>query len=441
MHLWNIRPFFLFALLFRSAIASSGVNAVDDVLTTRECDGSSSPSSDFGRIQRQNAIIEERLAQQKIGGVRKMSDDEGEKFFFDYWIFNDDVEVYNLGNISVAPRRGSDDSVWSNASVPMQFRPAFPLHTDEQAELFRLAERYSGPARRALSMLMKRDFKCPTGTFSCTSINQPDFCCSDGDTCQLIQDTGLGNVGCCPQGETCSGGISSCGSGYTSCPSSLGGGCCIPGYECVSGGCAFVSTYTVTEYSTTLIISSTVTTPALPSTTFTSSTSSTSTTSTTKASTSPSLTPPVRPTTESQTITTITSAASVCPTGFYACSAVYQGGCCRIGRDCDTTSCPVTSSTTVLNSDGVTVVVPVPTASTATGGSCASGWFSCAATVGGGCCPSGFACGSSSCTAFASVTATATVAKSQPGNGSGRNKMDLKYCLGACVLGALLFLL
>lgn len=240
MQLRNLRPFFL---LFLSATASSSAKAVDDGgLTTRESGGPDGPLPDFEEIERQNAVIEQKLAQQKINGVRKMSDDAGEKFFLDYWIFgDDDLEGYHLGNVSVAPRGTLDDTqqsdVWSNASGPTQFRPAFPLHTDEQAELFHLAERYSGPARRALSMLMKRDFKCPTGTYSCTSINRPDSCCSNGDTCQLIQDTGLGSVGCCPQGETCSGGISSCGSGYTNCPSSLGGGCCIPGYECVSGGC------------------------------------------------------------------------------------------------------------------------------------------------------------------------------------------------------------
>jgi hypothetical protein len=207
-----------------------------------------------------------------------------------------------------------------------------------------------------------------------------------------------------------------------------------------------VSTYTVTLHSTTLVTSSTVTTPASTSTVQSSSTitTSTTTTSTTTASTSHSLTPPVRPTTDSQTtVTAMTTASasasspSVCPTGFYACSAVYQGGCCRVGRNCDTTSCPAPSSTIVVNSGGVTIVVP---ASTSTAGSCASGWSGCAASLGGGCCPSGFLCGSS-CTASVSGTATTTVAKSQPGNGAaGRNKQDL-YRLGSCVLGALCFLL
>lgn len=50
-------------------------------------------------------------------------------------------------------------------------------------------------------------------------------------------DTGAGDVGCCPQGQRCSGVIGKCREGYTACLGELGGGCCIPGYECVRGGC------------------------------------------------------------------------------------------------------------------------------------------------------------------------------------------------------------
>jgi hypothetical protein len=244
MRLWNPRPFPLSLLLLLSTISPSVAYAIHGDLTTRESGDTSRSSPDFDRKERQNAVIEERLAQQKLSGVRKMSDDEGEKFFFDYWRFNDDLEEYSLGNSSIAPGKALDDTesseVWSNAPYPTTFRPAFSLHTEEQAELFHLKERH-GLARRALSLLMRRDFKCPTGTFSCTSINQPDSCCSNGDTCQLIQNMGSGTVGCCPQGQTCSGGIGPCASGYTGCPSSLGGGCCIPGYACVSGGCKDLS--------------------------------------------------------------------------------------------------------------------------------------------------------------------------------------------------------
>lgn len=52
---------------------------------------------------------------------------------------------------------------------------------------------------------------------------------------------GAGDVGCCPEGQKCSGVIGRCAEGYTACSGALGGGCCIPGYECVRGGCTFPS--------------------------------------------------------------------------------------------------------------------------------------------------------------------------------------------------------
>lgn len=201
---------------------------------------------------------------------------------------------------------------------------------------------------------------------------------------------------------------------------------------------AFVSTYTVTRQSTTFVSSSTVSTePTVPTVSITSSTTHTTTTTTTTSSsisptsteTSSTVSPaaPVRPTTSSQTTitsstpssTSVSSTVSTCPTGFYACSAVYAGGCCRTGRNCDTTSCPATPSTTLINTDGITIAVPTGSAATTateSSGSCATGWFSCAASAGGGCCPNGYVCGSS-CTASSSGTATATVVKEQPGVG------------------------
>lgn len=148
------------------------------------------------------------------------------------------------------------------------------------------------------------------------------------------------------------------------------------------------------------------------------SSSSISSTSTNTVSTG-DLTPPARPTGLS-TVTTSESTetgggASSCPTGFYACSAVYQGGCCRTGRDCDTTSCPVVSSTTMV-SNGRTIVAPAPTMTGGGGRRCAQGWFSCADTVGGGCCPTGFACGSSCAATGGQAT---TLAKTPPESSVG----------------------
>ena len=90
-----------------------------------------------------------------------------------------------------------------------------------------------------------------------------------------------------------------------------------------------------------------------------------------------------------------------------------------MGRDCDTTSCPTQQSTTVITSNGMTIVAgasDVATltsggASTTSQGNCQSGWATCAASDGGGCCPSGFACGAS-CTA--TISGQSNVGKEAP---------------------------
>ncbi|PYH46165.1 putative GPI anchored protein [Aspergillus saccharolyticus JOP 1030-1] len=367
-------------------------------------------------IQR-NALIESYLAHRPIRGVRKMSEDEGEKFFLDYWQFDDN---YALGNSSDTPNGLASPARRSESlqtSEEVDFQPqSYPFNPSYSSGLD-----IEGRGWRAnFSPLLRRDFRCPSGTSNCTSIDRPDSCCSTDDTCVLVKDTGSGDVGCCPKGKTCSGTIGACAEGYSSCPSSMGGGCCIPGYDCVSGGCMRVFTVTVTVSSTVLLSTSTQTVAA-----------------TTKTLSTGDLIPPARPTSvstatsSSTSKTTRTATVSVCPTGFYACSAVYQGGCCRTGRDCDTTSCPATPSTTIA-SDGVTIVVPVTSAtgtateaasgssSSSSTGRCASGWFSCAETVGGGCCPTGYRCGSS-CTAVS--TATETVSKEQPTSGGGQKSV------------------
>ena len=55
----------------------------------------------------------------------------------------------------------------------------------------------------------------------------------------VVQDTGLGPVGCCPKGTSCSGGVSGCTDGSTGCASDIGGGCCIPGFVCQGVGCEY----------------------------------------------------------------------------------------------------------------------------------------------------------------------------------------------------------
>ena len=72
------------------------------------------------------------------------------------------------------------------------------------------------------------------------------------------------------------------------------------------------------------------------------------------------------------------------------CSAYYPTGCCRVGRDCATSSCPTTASTKVVVSNGITIIAPsgasFATTAAIQGGTCPSGWYSCAASLGGNCC-------------------------------------------------------
>lgn len=227
-------------LLF-STHGNQGTNTFSLGDTGREVGAvSESPAGDL--LRRNEKIAAERPVQ----GVRKMSTDEGEKFFFDYWQFGDDPgetllerEVQEEGNSTLAdlalasspddPEEPAED----NFNFPdalflarsYAFQPAFSLET-------RSWSKWRNP-------LAARDFKCPTGTNACTSIGRSDRCCGTGDTCEIVPDTGSGDVGCCPAGESCNGGVGSCQAGYTGCSQALGGGCCIPDYDCVPGGCEY----------------------------------------------------------------------------------------------------------------------------------------------------------------------------------------------------------
>lgn len=190
---------------------------------------------------------------------------------------------------------------------------------------------------------------------------------------------------------------------------------------------AYISVVTITVDSSVVV--STETHSTVPQSTDSTSKS----TQATDTTTTDSLVPPARPTSLSTATHATTSRVDVCPTGFYACSAVYHGGCCQTGRDCDTTSCPTTSSTTFV-SNGETIVIPVTTGGgSGTTGRCAQGWFSCADTAGGGCCPSGFACGQS-CTATA---AHSTVAKEQATGTSSGSRVERNWMNWALGMGVL----
>ena len=171
------------------------------------------------RILERNAAIEADLldGQKPIHGMKKMSNDEGEKFFMDYWGVSSEGHntEWLMGNNNTDPEPGS-------------FQP--PVS----------ANRGGGRGRgRGILDVNKRDFQCPAGSKSCTAINRPSSCCGTDETCELVEDTGSGDVGCCPRGQQSSGNIGTCQSGYQACPASLGGGCGFPGYDCVDGGCMF----------------------------------------------------------------------------------------------------------------------------------------------------------------------------------------------------------
>ena len=414
-------------------------------------------------LVRRDIEIRQRLQHQPAVGVRKMSDDPGEMFFLDYWSFpplNNEPESDTANCNKVAEQNSQIRPPPANDSLLVSFAQPFRLHSSQK-----ISESSIVPWRLRFSLferanLDSRGFLCPNETTPCTALD-PDVCCGIGETCVTVPDAnnGLGTVGCCPYGETCAGSLTACPSGYNSCPNNPGGGCCIPGYACYDVGC--VQTATIYVVPTVALPSSTSTTVAVPPVTSTPSSIatsispsyiSTSTTTISKITSSTSTTThiscppsfqscavslgggccsnnmvcgpgktclpqsstvsveaPYRPTSV-VTTTTSTTHSSIpgagCPTGYYACSAYYPGGCCQIDRDCNSTSCPAIASTTLLNSNSLTIIAPTgsgisldPAQST---GTCASGWFSCPATSGGGCCPSGHGCGPT-CTPTAST--------------------------------------
>ncbi|KAF2127156.1 hypothetical protein P153DRAFT_60659 [Dothidotthia symphoricarpi CBS 119687] len=373
--------------------------------------------------------IRDRLQTEKPVGMKKMSLDEGEMFMLDNWIFAPSAESRN---------KRSDGEGLGNRTCQAR-SPLRPHEFDNSFLRF-----------QARNALLKRQFQCPDNTASCSSIGAPDVCCGTGLTCMTLDsNSGAGSVGCCPQGRTCAGSVScDTSSGYSSCPDASNGGCCMPGFQCSGVGCVAVGTSVVyvqpsTSTSSSASTSAATSAPASSTTaavvSTTSSSSSSSSTRATSAytcstgwfscaaslgggccqngracatgasclgtdSSTQAPSAPVRPTSLSITTTQVTSAIpgnDVCPSGFYVCSAYLPSGCCRVGRDCQTTGSCAKPTETVLASNGVTVLVPSGATAAAEGGSCPSSWYSCAAAQGGNCCPNGYACGDQ-CTATAS---------------------------------------
>lgn len=396
---------------------------------------------------KREAEAQERLRWQKPVGVQKMRDDEGEKFFLQYWDFGPDENA---------------ESDWQcqNNSTLSVLSPAMAPHS---------YERSLGLLGRSI---FARAFHCPANTNSCAAIGHSNLCCSKDERCISTSN----GVGCCPTGETCSDEISSCdtGGGYTNC----NGACCVPGAKCAGKGCVFYGTSTVTETgatttrttrvsSTSQITSGTVVTVSVTTTTVTVSGTIKTRTVTIGGKTTTSLTcksgffscpatlgggccangqvcasnkeclhsssstsanpnPPVLPTSVSVTPDSVSSTSnSNCPTGFYMCSARYLGGCCRVGRNCETTSCPSVDSTTVVSSGRTIVNTARPGES-----HCANGWFSCGADESGGCCPSGYLCGTASCTA--TISGQRNTGKMEPSSAS-----VVRWAWGLLVVGVL----
>ncbi|KAI8957775.1 hypothetical protein F5Y11DRAFT_67420 [Daldinia sp. FL1419] len=381
--------------------------------------------------------------QQHPTAIRKMSLDESEMFLPEYYAF---------APSQLQPRNEEELLLAGNSSAAIPFRPPYPLHYDYPSSGSRTKtgggkDGDSGPslyrrARDVLTRLQGRQFACPEDTHSCENIDQPNYCCTQGTQCFVVTNAPeSGNVGCCPDGQTCGVTVGQCSNGSTSCPANQGGGCCIPGFVCADVGCVHSTVSVVTQTtikSTTVAVTPSASTrvitvivtvtpsdggaPVLSTTTQTT-TASASPPSSTSATTTEGGIPPYRPTSGSSVTTTAppssADSTSYCPTGFYACLAREGGGCCRTGRDCSTTSCPAPPPMTTIISGGVTIAVPQSDAQAAGDAqptaTCASGWFLCGGDAGpvAGCCPSGYRCGTASCT-LATSTATATVQKELP---------------------------
>lgn len=155
--------------------------------------------------------------------VRKMMGQEAEMFFQEFWQFEQDDPQASFSSNAL-----HEPATWPNSSKLLPFFAPIARHHASDASSFPIRW-----ARGLVPQLHSRAFQCPTNTNACTTINRPNSCCPLGDTCQLVTNTGQGEVACCGNGQTCAGNVQDCANGYQSCPSNEGGGCCLPGYACV----------------------------------------------------------------------------------------------------------------------------------------------------------------------------------------------------------------
>jgi progranulin len=213
-----------------------------------------SPEDSSHRRQELEAIQSHISVGHAPVAVKKMSEDESEMFFPEYWRFREQVDQFAI--FGDGPADGSpgwslrkefeeeDAMLLTNASTVLSMRPAFLVRAKQEISLSQrdiqafAVRRVKGgrSAAAALALLEKRQFECPTGTSACS--NAPSLCCATGEACVTVTDTGIGSIGCCPSGYTCSGTIQ-CVAGNNPCASDIGGGCCIPGDVCATVGCKF----------------------------------------------------------------------------------------------------------------------------------------------------------------------------------------------------------
>lgn len=202
------------------------------------------------RLVQKKLEVQERIGIQRPLGLLKMNPEEGEMFFPEYWRFDPDgytgpwtASLDKETSISGSQVQGTERDMlrdWANATIgdileaPLKLHK---LHHNQQVRSQTVLDWLPRMPRGLLTPLSRREFQCPGDTLSCTEINKPNSCCPIGGTCQPISDSELGDVGCCREGQTCSQQVAGCLNGYTSCPASSGGGCCIPGYECIDVGC------------------------------------------------------------------------------------------------------------------------------------------------------------------------------------------------------------
>ena len=232
------------SLLLFIATAPTVTQALDNGWAFRLRPSLWSKSGKESLPRRDETTITHHMNQVPIA-VRKMTGDQGEMFFPEYWQF----EAGTNGAPKLDQDRGkptprslspledvSTVKDWPNASMPHPLQAPFSLHTNVQLDTRPLISRLlRSPG--AIFALDTRDYACPGGTDACTAINRPNSCCTAGLICQLTTNVGLGDVGCCEPGQACGQEVSGCPEEYTLCPNSLGGGCCIPGSACNGVGC------------------------------------------------------------------------------------------------------------------------------------------------------------------------------------------------------------